>query len=264
MIIDNDDGSPSYTETGSWSTSGSTGYNGGTYRWAYAGQSNTATWTTSIGSGQYQVFVIYRAGANRASSVKYNISTADGTQTVYVDQTENDLSWVSVGTFRFDEGSATITLDAAGSSGGTVVVADAVRFTFVERIVDNDHGSPDYTETGSWSTSGSTGYNGGTYRFASAGQSSTAAWDLNLPASGSWKVSVIYRAGSNRCTSSKYQVQTSSGTQTVYIDQTQNDLSWVTLGTWNFDSSSGSVTLDASGSSGGYVVIADAVKAEKQ
>jgi hypothetical protein len=88
---------------------------------------------------------------------------------------------------------------------------------------------------------------------------------LNLPASGSWTVSVIYKAGTNRATSVKYVVQTSSGPQTVYIDQTLNDLTWVTLGTWNFSFGGGSVTVDVSGSSGGTgAVISDAVKATKQ
>ena len=131
-------------------------------------------------------------------------------------------------------------------------------------IKDNDDGSPTYTETGSWSTSGSTGYDGGTYRYATAGGSHTATWDLDLPVSGSWTISVIYRAGSNRASSSKYVVQTSSGPQTVYKDQQENNLVWVTLGTWNFDAEGGSVTLDADGSSGGDVVISDAVKAVKQ
>ena len=75
---------------------------------------------------------------------------------------------------------------------------------------------------------------------------------------------MIYRSGSNRCTSTKYVVQTSSGPQTVYVNQTQNNLTWVTLGTWNFDYSSSSVQLDGAGSTGGYVVVADAVRAVKQ
>jgi hypothetical protein len=132
------------------------------------------------------------------------------------------------------------------------------------KIVDNDQGSPVYTETGTWATSGSTGYNGLTYRYATAGGAHTATWDLSLPASGSWKISVIHRAGTNRCTSTKFVAQTASGAQTVYINQQTNDLTWVTLGTWNFNISNGSVQLDAAGSTGGTVVIADAVKAEKQ
>jgi len=264
VIVDNDNGAPKYTETGTWATSGSTGYNGGTYRYATAGGAHTATWKASLGSGNYQVFVIYRSGTNRTTSTKYNINTAGGTQTVYVNQTLNNLVWVSVGTFRFNEGDNTITVDAAGSTGGSVVIADAVRFTFVDRLVDNDYGSPDYTETGTWYTTSTGGYNNGSYRWANVAQSNTATWDLNVPASGSWKISVIYKSGANRCTSAKFVVQTSSGPQTVYVNQTLNNLTWVTLGTWNFNFSNGSVQIDAAGSTGGSVVIADAVKAEKQ
>ncbi|MBN1902836.1 phosphodiester glycosidase family protein [Candidatus Sumerlaeota bacterium] len=264
IIVDNDQGAPVYTETGTWTTSGSTGYNGGTYRFADAGGSHTATWNATLGSGMYQVFVFYRAGTNRATSTRYNIATASGTQTVYIDQTLNSMTWVSLGTFRFNEGSAAMTLDAAGSSGGTVVIADAVRFTFIERIVDNDHGSPDYAETGTWTTSGNPGYDGGTYRWAYSGSANNASWDLNLPSSGAWTISVIYVTGVNRCASAKFVAQTASGPQTVYIDQTQNNLTWVTLGTFDFNFSGGSVMLDALGSSGGTVVIADAVRAIKQ
>jgi hypothetical protein len=264
IIVDNDSGSPAYAETGSWLTSGSTGYNGGTYRYTTDGAASTAKWTAATGSGQYQAFVYYVGGANRCASTKYVVSTATGNQTVYVNQTLNSMTWVSLGTFRLAEGNNTITLDAAGSTGGDVVIADAVRFTFVERIVDNDHGSPDYTETGTWVTSGSAGYNGGTYRWSNAGQSNTATWDLNLPGSGTYTVSAIYRASANRCTSTKYVVQTASGPQTVYKNQTTSDLTWVTLGTWTFDSGGGTVTIDAAGSTGGDVVIADAVRAVKQ
>jgi len=131
-------------------------------------------------------------------------------------------------------------------------------------IRDNDSGSPIYTETGTWTTSGTTGYNGGTYRYATVGGSHTATWNLTLPVAGSWKIDVIYRSGTNRATSTKYVVQTSSGPITVYKNQTLNNLTWVTLGTWNFNAGAGTVKLDALGSTGGSVVIADAVRAQKQ
>lgn len=131
-VLDNDQGSPGYVETGTWSTSSSNGYNGGTYRYAYTGQAKTATWNVNApASGNYRVEVFYRAGTNRATSAKYNIQTASGTQTVYVNQQQNNLTWVDVGTFSFNQGAGSVTLDAAGSSGGTVVISDAVRITSV-------------------------------------------------------------------------------------------------------------------------------------
>ena len=155
--------------------------------------------------------------------------------------------------------------DFDGGSGSNSYIKNVQIYEDVsEVIVDNDDGAPDYTETGTWDTSGSTGYDGGTYRYATSGQSNTATWDLDLPSAGSWQISVFYRAGSNRTSSTKYVVQTSSGPQTVYINQQTNSLTWVTFGSWSFDSGGGSVELDAAGSSGGDVVIADALKATKQ
>lgn len=129
VIVDNDDGSPAYVETGGWSASGSTGYDGGTYRFASPGGASTATWTATIPTaGEYEVFVWYVPGSNRATSAKYDVAASDGTHTVFVNQTGGGYTFDSIGTFNFNAGNASITLDAAGSSGGSVVIADAVRF----------------------------------------------------------------------------------------------------------------------------------------
>jgi hypothetical protein len=80
-------------------------------------------------SGSYDVFVIYRAGRNRATSANYIIVAADNEHTVSIDQTQNGLEWVQLGTFSFDAGANVLHLDVSKSSGGEVVIADAVRFT---------------------------------------------------------------------------------------------------------------------------------------
>lgn len=129
VIIDNDDGEPNYTETGAWSTSASTGYNGKTYRYCNASSANnTATWKTYLGEGNCEIAVFYRAGTNRATSTKYIIQTSEGKYEVFIDQTQNNLQWVVLGTYPCKEGEISVTLDAAGSLGGSVVIADAVRF----------------------------------------------------------------------------------------------------------------------------------------
>jgi hypothetical protein len=129
VIVDNDAAAPGYTETGAWTTSGSTGYEGGTYRFANVGGASTATWTATLSNADlYDVAVWYREGSNRATATRFEIQAA-GPQVATVDQTGNGLEWVSLGTFDFQPGSATVTLDAAGSSGGNVVIADAVRFS---------------------------------------------------------------------------------------------------------------------------------------
>ena len=129
VVVDNDDGSPAYVETGAWSTGGVAGYNGGTYRWTSPGETKTATWTGNLPeAGEYEVFVWYLPGTNRTTSTKYDIAAADQVYTVYINQTGGGYTWESLGTFTFNAGDNTITLDAGGSSGGSAVIADAVRF----------------------------------------------------------------------------------------------------------------------------------------
>lgn len=129
VVVDNDDGAPAYVETGAWSTSGAAGYNGGTYRFANVGGAHTATWTATLAAaGEVEVFVYYTPGANRATSTRYVVSAAGGPQTVFINQTGGGFGWDSLGTFTFNAGENTVMLDAAGSSGGDVVIADAVRF----------------------------------------------------------------------------------------------------------------------------------------
>ncbi len=135
-----------------------------------------------------------------------------------------------------------------------------VTLSDVELILDNDDGPSVYSETGSWTTSGSTGYNGTTYRFALASNVATAQWDFTLPFAGQGEVFVQYLAGANRTSDTVYQIDTGNGVQQASINQKNNSLVWVSLGTFDFASGSRSVLLDAEASSGGSVVIADAVR----
>ena len=137
LILDNDSGSPIYVETGSWTTAGGTGYNGGTYRFTQTGNADTAEWNFSLPfAGQGEVFVQYVSAGNRATSTVYDIDTGNGIETATIDQTVNNLTWVSLGTFDFTAGAHSVLLDAQASSGGSVVIADAVR-VFVPAAVEN-------------------------------------------------------------------------------------------------------------------------------
>jgi len=153
--------------------------------------------------------------------------------------------------------------DHDGGSGSNSYFRNVIVYD-TENIYDNDNGSPEYTTTGSWFTSGSSGYNGGTYQYATSGGSHTATWDLEVPAPGSWEVEVMFRASGNRSDSVEYEISHAGGTSTVYRDQTINNLVWVSLGTYSFDGDDGTVTLDAAGSSTPGVVITDAVRITKQ
>jgi hypothetical protein len=128
VVLDNGDGASVYSETGSWQTSTLTGYNGTDFRFANVGSDATAQWRfTAPFAGQAEVFVQYRASASRATNAAYAIDTGSGVEMASVDQTTNSLTWVSLGTFFFQPGQRTITLNALASSDGNAVNADAVR-----------------------------------------------------------------------------------------------------------------------------------------
>lgn len=298
IILDNDAGQPEYSETETWTTSSTGGYNNGSYRYDSTtdGYGGTATWADTLSPGDHEVFVMYRAGGNRPTSAVYRVNHVSGTATVTIDQTQNSMTWVSLGIYYFD-GASSIVLDAdASAPNGRAAIADAVRLvrtspvptptstpsptptptptptatptatptptptptSLPEVIVDNS--DPEYSETGTWTTSGSGGWNGTSYRYDSTtdGYGGTATWDATLY--GNLEVFVMYRAGSNRPDSAVYRVNHSGGSSTVTIDQTQNSMTWVSLGVFNFNGAS-SVVLDADASApNGRAAIADAVR----
>jgi hypothetical protein len=134
------------------------------------------------------------------------------------------------------------------------------QFTDVDKILDNDDGASVYNETGTWTTSSSPGFEGGTYRFAIAETAATASWKFTAPFAGQGEVFVQYFAAVNRTTSTVYQIDTGNGIETVSIDQRQNNFTWVSLGTFDFAAGTHSITLDAEASTGGSVLIADVVR----
>lgn len=135
IYVDNEAGAPSYTETGAWTTSANTtaGYNGGGYRSTRSTSvASTATWRPTIAeAGYYTVSAIFRRGADRTAAAPYSIVHADGTATAIVDQTgafSGDIGEVSLGTFRFEAGTAgTVTLSNV-AGGNVVFIADAIHF----------------------------------------------------------------------------------------------------------------------------------------
>src|SRR5690606_12460619 len=92
--------------------------------------SDAATWKGSIPtSGNYQVYVRYTAGTNRAASAPYIIYHTGGSTTVGVNQQANGGTWVSVGTYNLAAGSTADRVKlSCWTTAGYVVIADAVKF----------------------------------------------------------------------------------------------------------------------------------------
>ncbi len=87
----------------------------------------TVTFSPSVAkAGQYEVFLGYRAMANRATNVPVTVAHAEGKTTVTVDQTGSVAGWARLGAFNLTtDGPASVTVSAEGANG--YVIADCVR-----------------------------------------------------------------------------------------------------------------------------------------
>ncbi len=133
----------------------------------------------------------------------------------------------------------------------------------VDRVADNDSGAPGYVETGPWFTSSSNGYNGGSYRYATAGPAggATATWTLPITRDGRYPVYAWYRAGTNRAPDARFEIEHVGGTDVASIDQRRDGLTWMFLGEFEFSVAQGArITLSNQTQSTGGVVIADAIR----
>ncbi|MBN2383107.1 N-acetylmuramoyl-L-alanine amidase [bacterium] len=130
-IVDN----PEAVFTGSWTTgTTASGHYGDDYRFHATGGSGleTGQWSfTPALSGQYQVQLYYPQGTNRSTEARFLVSDEFETTLYLVNQQINGGTWNTLGYHWFKAGSVyTVMLDDAESSG-YVVIADAVRWTYV-------------------------------------------------------------------------------------------------------------------------------------
>jgi lysophospholipase L1-like esterase len=130
-IIDNAD--PAFTIlSGTWNTGAYGSPYGPDYRWAATTSGGTPSaeveWRPDLpAAGEYEVCVHYVAGPNRADNAPFTVHHAGGSVTVAVNQQVNDSTWVSLGTYSFDAGTAGF-VSLSNAAAPTVVIADAVRF----------------------------------------------------------------------------------------------------------------------------------------
>jgi len=140
VIVDADLNDPGYSETGSWSPSGSTGFFDEPSRFASVEVANTATFTPNLPeSGEYRVEAWWIAGGNRSNGAVFVIDHLLGTDNETVSMETNGSQWNSLGDFEFVAGqNGSVILDGGLSNTEsdplTVIIADAVRFTKVGEI----------------------------------------------------------------------------------------------------------------------------------
>ncbi len=130
-----------------------------------------------------------------------------------------------------------------------------------ETIVDNAT-SGGFSASSNWATSS---YNsqryGADYRYASPQAVSDAAWfSANIPSAGNYQIYVWYPANSSYNSSTPFVVATSSGSQSVQVNQQVNGGTWVSIGTFNLNAGDYNVVGVSRWTSTAGYVIADAVK----
>jgi len=143
VVVDND--SADVVWSGSWltSTTGTRWYDedygavADAVRYRYANVSSsaetaTATYAPTIpAAGFYPVYAWSSAGSNRTDQLYRVNHTGGGTQ-VRIDHREVGNGWVYLGTYHFAAGRSpadgSVTISNVSTAGGSVVIADAIRF----------------------------------------------------------------------------------------------------------------------------------------
>jgi N-acetyl-anhydromuramyl-L-alanine amidase AmpD len=103
-----------------------------------------------------------------------------------------------------------------------------------ETIIDNET-SGRFTASSRWDTSSfSAQRRGADYRFTTPAAVSDPAWyKANIPATGNYQIYAWYPANSGYNSSTPYVIATTSGNQTVQVNQQINGGTWVSLGIFN-------------------------------
>jgi hypothetical protein len=258
-VIDN--GTPGYTETaGTWNASSLQGYNGTGSRYSTSANAEV-TWAPTLTAGFYTIDIFKLATQSSSTNAHFSIVHHGQTETQTIDLRAATAGFVTVpGTFYFDGSAGELVKLTQGASVGTLR-ADAVRFTKVPTpIALIDNGTTGYAETGTWATSGVTGYNGTNTRY-SAQIAATATWTPALAGAGMYRVSFYRVSNAASQTNAKLTLTHNGGTDSpISIDLT-GPAGFVDLGVFQFNGS-GSELLKLSQTTAG-TLRADAVRFTK-
>jgi hypothetical protein len=125
-----------------------------------------------------------------------------------------------------------------------------------------DNSSAGFSASANWGTSTySTQRYGADYRYADPQAISDAAYySANIPSAGNYKIEVWYPANTGYNATTPYVVFTSSGSQTVTVNQQSGGGAWKSIGTFALDAGDHNIVAVSRWSSGAGYVIADAVR----
>ncbi|QDU70369.1 golvesin C-terminal-like domain-containing protein [Mucisphaera calidilacus] len=126
---------PLYQLDGTWSSFVGLGYEGSFAHAGTVGAPSTATWNLDLEqAGHYEVSVFIPEALMMVplGHGSYTLTTTSGTAAASVDQAQSPTGgWLSLGSFDLAAGEFELILDAAASTDGSFVVADAIRVATV-------------------------------------------------------------------------------------------------------------------------------------
>ncbi len=235
-IIDN--GDPATSFTGEWAISGGANPHGSDSVWSRDG--STYTWTfTPETTGSYTLSMRWSEWSSRSDSVPVVINHQGGADNAVINQLENAGEWNDIGRYVFNANTSydvTITSQSAPTS----TCADAIRFTLVETIIDNDdpatylidNGDPATSSTGEWAISGGANPYGPDSVWSRNG--STYTWTFTPETTGSYALSMRWSEWSSRSASVPVVINHEGGADNVVINQLENAGQWNAIGRYVF------------------------------
>jgi len=146
-------------------------------------------------------------------------------------------------------------------AAGTTVPPDPTDPPPFTATVDNTT-TGRFTASANWGTSTFSAQRFGTdYRYADPVAASDAAWyQVNIPETASYEVAVWYPANSGYNDSTPYVIVTTTGNQSVRVNQRLNGGQWVSLGVFTLAAGDGDKVGVSRWTSGTGYVIADAIR----
>ncbi|MEV4413167.1 phosphodiester glycosidase family protein [Catellatospora sp. NPDC049609] len=162
-------------------------------------------------------------------------------------------------------GATSVSVRNAPSDGAQRAVPNGIGFVSTAQAwsttVDNTTAGR-FTASAAWGTSGYSAERfGADYRFADPVLAGDAAWyKVNIPQTADYEVSVWYPANAGYNDSTPYIVATTSGNQTVRVNQRANGGRWVSLGVFHLAAGDANVVGVSRWTTGTGYVIADAVR----
>jgi uncharacterized lipoprotein YddW (UPF0748 family) len=269
VIVDN----PDATFTGAWSSgSFSADKFGNDYKFTSkkATSPNTATFTAVIPvTGSYDVYEWHSQGTNRATDAHHTISHDGGSNLVIINQQSDGGQWNKLGTYQFTGGQSYTVLIDSVFTGGSVAMADAIRWSYVpvtpptpsDIVVDNVTA----TKVGAWSLgTGSADKFATSYNFRGHGTGGNQViFTAPIVADGMYDVWEWHPQGANRAADARHMIGHDGGVDAVTANQQINGGKWNKLGTFPFRAGNNyNVIIDDvfTLTVTGQVVMADAIK----